>query len=355
MALRLILRVLATLINAPLLLLGLYAIFADRSADNPPLQVFFALVAIMALLNIIVPWCWRSAHPYAFSFVYRLCRCFAWALNVVIFAFVVFGAVGLGDARILFMIFPSGLGLLALFITGQKQKVLLFDEEVEGLPAVAIVRDTQAEPLLSDKITIEAPATESPPAEVPVTEVLPTEQVEEDALDKILDCAAAQKKVSIITLPLILLGTYYMNAGSFIPSLEWIIFCAALALGFAYPLARMGEESLRVPHRRFSLRPGDFKWLVLITAGFLFFTVSYGVGYVLNGLTGYNTLASLSYTKRDVEKQCVNVIGETGQLATQYCLRREDIAYLPDRGQLQFKARRSWFGLSIQGYVMPLR
>lgn len=353
--LKLILRSLATLTNVPLLLLGLYGVFAERSTDNPVLQTFFATVAAMAFLNTLVPWRWRAMPAQDFSFVYRLCRSVAWALNIVVFVFVGIAVAGMGDPRILLMIFPAGLGLLGLFVTRQRQKGVAFDAKIEEPSTVAIKRDTPTEVLPSEGITVKASEKENPPAEVLVKEYCPPEQEEDHPLDQILGRSAAQKKVSIITLPLMLLGLYYMKYGAFVPSREWIIFCAVVALGLAYPLARLGEESLRAPHSRFSLRAGDSKWLLPIAAGFLFFTLTYGAGYTLNGFTGHKTLVPLAYSKRDVEKQCVNVTGETGQLSTQYCLRREDIAYLPDRGQLHFMARKSWFGLSVEDYLMPFR
>lgn len=309
----------------------------------------------MAFLNTLVAWRWRAIPAQGFSFVYRLCRSVAWVLNIVVFFFVAIGVLGMGDARFLFMFFPSGIGLLGLFITAQRQKSVAFDAKIEGPSTVDIKRDMPTEAQPSKGLTVKASAIEISPPEARVEEHYPPEYVEDHPLDQILGRGAAQKKASIIILPLTLLGLYYMNYGAFVPSREWTIFCAVLALGFAYPLARIGEESLRAPHSRFSLRARDSKWLLPIAAGFLFFTLTYGAGYALNGFTGHKTLVLLAYSKRDVENQCVNVTGATGQLSTQYCLRREDIAYLPDRGQLHFMARKSWFGLSVEDYLMPFR
>ncbi|MFN7114843.1 MAG: hypothetical protein ACK4PK_10860 [Alphaproteobacteria bacterium] len=350
-----ILRILVTLTSVPLLLLGVYAALADRSADNPALQAFFAVIAAMALLNIVVAWRWLAAPQSDFSFLYLLCRCFAWALNIVIFAFVTIGVVAMGDARMLFVTLPVGLGLLGLFVTRRKVEAMPSEVKSESAPVVADSFDLKTETFLTKTTDVEEPAFESHRTEITVPDSRRAEITEEDLACRILGRTEAQKRASIIIIPLMVLGLYFMRYGSYIPSWPWIVCSGVLALGFSYPLARIGLDSLQAPNSRFSLQSGDIKWLLPIAAGFLFFTLSYGLGYLLNGAVGDKTRASFAYAKSNVKKECLNVTGDVGQLSTKYCIRREDAAYLPDRGQLDFTGRESWFGVSLDGYFMPFR
>lgn len=116
-ALKLTLRTAATLVNVPLLLLGSYGMLSDRNAGEPFLQVLFAMLAVVAFLNLLVPWRWRASVERPFGIPYRLCRALGWAVNLLLFVVAVFAAIGMGDIRPLFLAVPCGLALLALLLT----------------------------------------------------------------------------------------------------------------------------------------------------------------------------------------------------------------------------------------------
>lgn len=143
-----------------------------------------------------------------------------------------------------------------------------------------------------------------------------------------------------------------MYYGSYIPSRDFLIVAGAMSLAGSYPLARLVRECSRLPHSRFSLGAGAFKRLLPIAAGFLFFSISYGVGFALNSLVGAPVQEAFTYKKRNDNARCLNVMDNTGQLATKLCFASDNVRRLPERGEIKLSVRRSWYGASfVMDYV----